>query len=191
MEDLSVQPFVGFETSSKDGKQIVPLFASFFQSWQLHFQEQFKKMQQAFEKICITNSTKNQNLEDKVRTLEKKLEKVELQSDDQSAAELQDTIILGGNALPYVSDNVRCGQVVKEVIRTKLNISLSNDVIVAAYSIGKKDNDQAPDNRKILECFTNKQQKNDLISAARTAKPDDYICVRKPHSKKTKNYLCT
>ena len=36
----------------------------------------------------------------------------------------------------------------------------------------KKKND-APDNRKILVCFTIKQQKNDLISAARTTKPDD------------------
>ena len=60
----------------------------------------------------------------------------------------------------------------KEVIRTKLNISLPNDVIVAAYRIGKKENDQAPDKRKILVRFTNKQ-KNYLISAAKTTKPVD------------------
>ena len=60
----------------------------------------------------------------------------------------------------------------KEVIRTKLKISLPNDVFVAAYRIGKKEND-APDNTKILVRFTDKQQKNDLISAARTAKLDD------------------
>ena len=72
MEDLNIQSFEGFEPSSKDGKQIVPMSASFFQSWQLHLQEQFNKVRQEFEKIRITNSTKNQNLEDKVRTLEKK-----------------------------------------------------------------------------------------------------------------------
>ena len=83
------------------------------------------------------NSTKIQNLENKVRTLEKKLEKVELQTEDQAAAELQDTLILGGNALPSVPDNERCGQVAKEVIITKLNISLPNDVTVVAYRIEK------------------------------------------------------
>ena len=82
MEDLNIQQFEGFESSSKDGKQIVHTFACFFQTWQLHLQDQLNKMQQDFEKICITNSTKNQYLEDKVRTLEKKLEKVVLQSDD-------------------------------------------------------------------------------------------------------------
>ena len=61
---------------------------------------------------------------------QRKLEKVELQTEDQLAAELQDTIILSGNALPFVSDNERCGQVAKEVIRTKLSISLPDDVNV-------------------------------------------------------------
>ena len=173
MEDLNTQPFEGFEPSSKDGKQIVPMFASFFQSWQHHLVEQFEKMQQEFEKLCIANSTKIQKLEDQVRTLEKKLEKVELQSDDQAAAELQDTVILGGNAVPPVSVNEKCDQVATDVIRTKLRVTVPNNVIVAAYRLGKKDNEQASDNRKILVRFTNKQQKNDLISAAKTAKPED------------------
>ena len=79
---------------------------------------------------------------------------------------------MGGKTLSSVSDNERCGQVVKEVIRTKLNISLPNYVFVAAYRIGKKENDD-PDNRKNLVRFTTKLQINDLISASRTAKPDD------------------
>ena len=97
-------------------------------------------MQKEFEDICVANATKIQNLEDKVRTLEKKLEKVELQTEDQLAAELQDTTILSGNALPSVSVNERCDQVAKEVIRSKLSISLPDDVIVAAFMIGKKGN---------------------------------------------------
>ena len=130
-------------------------------------------MQQEFEILCITNSTKIQKLEDKVRTLEKKQKKVELQSDDQIAAELQDTVILGGKALPSVSVNEKCDQVATEVIRTKLSISFPNKVIVAAYRLGNKDNEQAHNNMKILVRFSNKQQKNYLISAAKTAKPDD------------------
>ena len=73
------------------------------------------------------NSTKVQN-----RSLERKLEKVELQTEDQAAAKLQNNIILGGNALPSVSDDEMCGQVAKKVIRAKLNISFPNEVIVAA-----------------------------------------------------------
>ena len=80
----------------------------------------------------MANLTKIQNLEDKVHTLEKNLEKVELQTEDKAATGLQDTIILGGNALLSVTDNERCGQLATEVIRTKLNISLANNVIVAA-----------------------------------------------------------
>ena len=114
------------------------MFASFFQKWQLHIQEQFEKMQQEFEKLWITNSTKFQNLEDKVRTLEKKLGKVELQCDDQAAVELQDTIVLGGNALPSVSVNEKCNRVATEVIMTKLSFSLPNNVIVAAYKLRKQ-----------------------------------------------------
>ena len=82
-------------------------------------------------------------------------------------------MILGGNTLPSVFDNERCGQVAKEVIRTKLKISLLNDVSVVAYRIGKKENDLALDNRKIHVRFTNKQQKNGLFSAAKTAQAND------------------
>ena len=138
MEDLNVQPLEGIEPTSKDGKAIVHSFGSFFENWQRHLQEQFKKMQKELENICRTSSTKIQNLEEKVCTLEKKLEKVELQTEDQAAAELQDTIFLGGKALPTDSDSERCGQVAKEVTRTKLNISLPDDVILAAFRIGKK-----------------------------------------------------
>ena len=173
MDDLNVRPLEGFEPTSKDGKAIVPALAAFFQNWQHHLSEQFTKMQKEFEDICVANATKIQNLEDKVRTLEKKLEKVELQTEDQLAAELQDTIILSGNGLPSVSVNERCGQVAKDVIRTKLSINLHDDDIVAAYRIGKKVNDNTPDKRKILVRLTKKLQKNDLISAAKTAKPDD------------------
>ena len=130
-------------------------------------------MQHELEKFCIANSTKVLKLEDQVRTLDKKQEKVELRSDDQAAAELQDTVILGGNALSPVSVNEKCYQVATEVIRTKLSINLDNDVIVAAYRLGKKDNEQDCGNRKNFVRFTNKQQNNDLFSAAKNAKPDD------------------
>ena len=72
MDYLNVQSLEGFELTSKDGKAIVPLFPSFFQNWQHHLQEQFTKMQKEIEVICVANSTKIQNLEDKVRNLEKK-----------------------------------------------------------------------------------------------------------------------
>ena len=81
-------------------------------------------MQKEFEYMCVAHSTKIQNLDDKVCTLEKKLKKVDFHTNDQAAAELQDTSLLGGNVLPPVSDNERCGLVAKEVVRTKLNISL-------------------------------------------------------------------
>ena len=64
-----------------------------------------------------------------------KQERVELQTEDQVSAELQDTIFLGGDALPPVSDNERCSQVAPEVIRIQLKISLYDDVIVATYRI--------------------------------------------------------
>ena len=93
MDDLNVQLLEGFEPTSRDGKAIVPLFASFFGNRQHHLHEQFTKIQKEFEDICVENSTKLQNLEVKIRTPEKKLEKVEFQTDDQLAAELQDTIM--------------------------------------------------------------------------------------------------
>ena len=87
------------------------------------------------------------------------MEKVELQSDDQAAAELQDTIMSVVNDLPPVSDNERCDQVTTEVIMNELSISLLNSVIVAAYRIEKKYNEKVCDNRKINVRFTNKQRK--------------------------------
>ena len=61
--------------------------------------------------------------------------------------------------MPPVSVNEKCDQVVTENIRTKLSISVPNNVIIAAFRLGKKDNEQARDNRKFLVRFTNKQYK--------------------------------
>ena len=94
-------------------------------------------MLKEFEKICVDHSTQNENLENKVSTLKKKPEKLELQSEDQATAELHDTITLGGDILPYVSASESCSVAATEVILTKLKISLVNDVIIAAYRIGK------------------------------------------------------
>ena len=66
--------------------------------------------------------------------------------------------MLGGNALPFASDNERCGQVTKEFISSKLKISLPNEVIAAANRIGKKENDKARGNWKIPVRSKNKQQ---------------------------------
>ena len=63
--------------------------------------------QKKFEKVWVAHSTQIQNLEDKVRTLKKNSVKVELQPVDLAAADLQDTIILSGNAVPLLSDNSR------------------------------------------------------------------------------------
>ena len=78
MDDLNVKLLEGFEPTNKDGKAIVPVFAALFQKWQHHLQELLTKMQKEFEDICVASSTKNQTMEDKVRTLERNLEKVQL-----------------------------------------------------------------------------------------------------------------
>ena len=91
--------------------------------------------------------------------LEIKLEKVELRTEDETSAYL---------TLPTASDNENCIQVATEVIRIKLQIASPIDVTVAAYMI-RKEVIQDHDDRKLRIHFTNKQQKTDLTTAAKTA----------------------
>ena len=89
----------------------------------------FNNLREDFYKICADHTQQIQNLEGKLRALEKKHEKAERQTGGKATDDFQDTKILGIKTLPTISLTMRpFSQVEAELIRTELQISLLNDV---------------------------------------------------------------
>ena len=81
--------------------------------------ELFTVMKTEFQQNCQQNSNRIQSLEDAVRTLNRKLKKLEEKSDESEAYSRRNTIILSGIDLPAGSSTENCIQVVTDIVKSK------------------------------------------------------------------------
>ena len=98
----------------------------FLESFEFKVHELFIAMKTEFQQICQQNSDRIQGLEDEVRTLNKKIEKLEEKSDESEAYSRRDTTILSGNDLPAWSSTENCTQVVMDIVKSKLKVTINS-----------------------------------------------------------------
>ena len=63
--------------------------------------------------------------------------KLDEKSDESKAYSRRDTIILSGNDFPAGSSTENCTQVVMDVVKSKLNVTINPSDISIAHRIGK------------------------------------------------------
>lgn len=78
---------------------------------------------------------------------------------------------MSGDAVPAVSTGKNCYQVVSNLMRDKLRITLSVDSIMAAYRVGVKPLNLSPDKRRIVAKLLQRDQKRNILHASRVSKP--------------------
>ena len=130
-------------------------------------------MKTEFQQICQQNSDRIQSLEDEVRTLNKKIKKLEEKSDESEAYSRRNTIILSGNDLPAGSSTENCTQVVVDIVKSKLKVTINPSDISIAHSIGKNLANNS-DRRKMFVKLCRRDLKSDLIQAVKTMKPSNF-----------------
>ena len=134
---MGAQSLQDVQLTSGDGKKLKPILIEFFESFEFKMHELFTAMKTAFQQICQQNNDRIQSLEDEVRTLNKKVKKLEEKFDESEEYSRRDTIILSGNDLPAGSSTENCTQVVMDIVKSKLKVTINPCDISIAHRIGK------------------------------------------------------
>ena len=103
----------------------------------------------------------------------RKFKKFEEKSDESEAYSRRDTILLSGNDLPAGSSTENCTQVVMDIVKSKLKLTINPSDISIALRIGKH-LASTPDRRTMLVKLCRRDLKTDLIGAVKTMKPSNF-----------------
>ena len=128
---------------------------------------QLNSFRSEFTELLTAKNDEISALKTKVAVLEDKVVKLETSIDDNDAYERKDTVIFSGSSIPAGEVGENCGEVIRSVARESLRIEMSLSEISVAHRLGRKPQNQTPDNRPIIVKLCRRDMKTSLISASR------------------------
>ena len=163
-----------FNPTSKDGKAIVPILVSLFQNFQDNFLAVFEKKFDDFKadvlKSSMEKDAKIERMENEMASLKHDLRKLEDKIEDNDSYERRDTVILSGHKLPNQTPNENTQNLVCSLIKDNLDVKINAEDISTAHRLGNRN-----DKKSIIVKFCRRDIKNDLFTASRRSKPDQFF----------------
>jgi hypothetical protein len=154
---------------SKDGKLIVEAITRKFDELTLRFSE----MKEEFRAEIAKKDEQVSGLQEEVDALKLKVSGMEEKVDDADAYERRDTLIFSGSSVPLVTEDENCGEIVRKLVKDKLNLNMAATDISTTHRLGRKPVTQKQDTRNIVVKLCRRDLKGDLLSACRQLKPDN------------------
>lgn len=118
----------------------------------------------AKDKLINDLQTENTSLRRDVKRLEERLDNIE-------NFDRRNDIILSGSEIPTGSSGEDTLQAAIVTLKNKVNYTISNDRIAAAFRLGKKLDTQASDKRSILIKLHDNGVKHDIMKSFKTTRP--------------------
>ena len=109
-------------------------------------------------------------MEIEVSALRKQIVKLEERIEDGEAYERRDALIISGSKLPPARENEDCVQVVRNLTRQHLNLSIPENEISIAHTLRSSNTPSSSNNRSIIVKFCRRNMKSDVMNAARRLK---------------------
>ena len=160
-------PNLDMDKLSKDGKMIIA-------AMNLKFDEMKREFETMKEELLETISEKDQEILDltnEVRSLKKKVSRLEDHLDEEDAYVRRETILFSGSSIPEVSNGEICSNVIRQIVKEKLKITLKDGDISTAHRLGKKPTSQVPDKRSIIVKLCRRDTKQEIFAAKRAMTP--------------------
>ena len=136
--------------------------------------DKIDEMSRKFELLLGKRDERIKSLEDELVNVKRNLAKMEEKLDDADAYERRDAVVLSGD-LPIAKTGENCSSIVRDIIKNKLNVNIAGSDISVARRVGKKPASQLPDKRSIIVKLCRRDLKQDLLTAARSVKPDRFF----------------
>lgn len=166
--------------TTKDGKAIVPAITSFFENFQGKLTSMFDEIRNEFQTMFTDfkkelldlekeKDAKVKKMEVEVVTLKKQIANLEERIEDSEAYERRDALIISGSKVPPARENEDCVQVVRNLTRQHLNLSIPENEISIAHTL-RSTSSSSQNNRSIIVKFCRRNMKSDVMNAARRLK---------------------
>lgn len=168
--------FGDFQPTSKDGKAIIPLLKSMFESFQTKFEGMFVAFKSEILESLKEKDLQMSRLKEENTDMKKRLAKLEERIEENEQYERRDTLILSGTSIPTYQNDENGILVARTLIKDKLRVEVSDQDISVCHRLGGRSVSQRPDQRDIIVKFCRRNTKIDVLSAARKMKaPNFYV----------------
>ena len=132
--------------TSKDGRALLPAITSFFENFQQKLTAMFDEIRDEFQTtfsdfkkelldLQQEKDAKINKMEIEVSALKKQIVKLEERIEDGEAYERRDALIISGSKVPPARENEDCVQVVRNLTRQHLNLSIPENEISIAHTL--------------------------------------------------------
>ena len=113
------------------------------------------------------------HLEQENNILKRRMNLFEKKLDDIESKDLKLNLILSGDGVPMESHEENTKRTTIALIKDKLKVIIKSPEIVSATRIGSRPNSQRPNRRPIKIVLQDNEVKNSILSACKTAKPEN------------------
>ena len=100
-------------------------------------EEAISKLKTDLEFVIQSKNLEIHELKSEVDVLRDEVKKLKYMVDDADAYERRDTVIISGDALPTATTGEICSEIVREVVKTELKMTLPTDSISTVHRLGK------------------------------------------------------
>ena len=153
-----------FDSKNKDVKVLVSVLLGFLSD----FQEKYETMFLEFKKEVIEEKDKEiLEMKGEVLSLKRKIASLEERIEDSEFYERRDALIISGSKVPAAKDKEDCDQIVRNLTRQHLKLSIPENEISIAHTL-KASSGSAK--RSIIVKFCRRNMKTDVMNAARKLK---------------------
>lgn len=143
-----------------------------FDNFQEQVEQNLNLMRAEFIKKIEEKDKEISNLKVEINTVNVKMNEIHERLDDSKAAEKRECLVLSGRGIPQATTGENTANIVKELLKDKLNIQESDTEITSAYRIGKPPQKSAPDNRHIFVKLAKHEMKVKIITACSKERPN-------------------
>ena len=128
---------------------------------------EIKDLKSKFGEFLAQKDEEISELKGEIGGLKEKVKELNNVLDDNEAYERRDTVVVSGGGLPVVQRGENCSEIVRELIKKELKLTIPISEISTTHRIGSKPNNQMPDKRNFIIKFCRRDCKRELILASK------------------------
>ena len=164
------EALASLQPTHKDAKALVSVLKDLFKNFEHNYENRFDSMKSDFLSAINERNEAIETLQHDVTRLKKHISKLEERIEYNEAYERRDALVFSGSELPAPSNSENCPQLVGDLLKKHLNISLQPNEISVCHRMPSKPNNNSTPKQSIIVKFCKRSSKADILTSARRKK---------------------
>ena len=164
------EALASLQPTHKDAKALVSVLKDLFKTFEHNYENRLDSMKSDFLSAINERNEAIETLQHDVTRLKKHISKLEERIEYNEAYERRDALVFSGSELPAPSNSENCPQLVGDLLKKHLNISLQPNEISVCHRMPSKPNNNSTPKQSIIVKFCKRSSKADILTSARRKK---------------------